>query len=110
MSVIQKKVAVAAGDSVENVLSGSAFEFARRNQIASIGVVCSTLGCFATIQAGSDIVLEESEVAVKSSYPIIPDEMYYNDVLAQGDRLVVRVRNPTAGSVNFFVLVQLTDL
>jgi hypothetical protein len=67
-------------------------------------------GTFTTIQSGSDIVLEESPTFVKTSFPVIPDEMFYNDVGVMGDRLVVRLRNPTAGAIVMRVLVQLTDL
>lgn len=110
MANIQKRVTVAAGASVENVLAGSAFEFLRRNALVSIGVTADTAACFITIQSGADIVLEESECAVKTGFPVIPDEMYYNDVGVQGDRLVIRVRNPTGAAVIFSVIAQLTDL
>lgn len=110
MPVIQKTDSVLTTVTVENALSGSAFEFARTNQLVSIGVVCNTAGCFATITNGSDILLEESEVAVKATYPVIPDEMYYNDVATQGDRLVIRLRNPTGGTVVFKTVCQITPI
>ena len=43
MPVIQKEVSVAANSTEENVLSGSAFEFLRRNSIVSAGAVGSLL-------------------------------------------------------------------
>lgn len=110
MPVIQKTDTIATTVTLENALSGSAFEFARTNQLVSIGVVSDTAGTFATITNGSDILLEESEVAVKATYPVIPDEMYYNDVATQGDRLVIRLRNPTAGNVVFKTIVQVTPI
>lgn len=110
MPVIQKEISVAAGATVENALSGSAFEFLRGNAIVSIGVTAAATGTFVTIQSGADIVLEESPTKVKTEFPVIPDEMYYNDVGIQGDRLVVRLRNPTGGAVVMRVLAQLTNL
>ena len=110
MPVIQKTETVATTVTLENALAGSAFEFARTNQLVSIGVVSDVAGTFATITNGSDILLEESEVAVKSTYPVIPDEMYYNDVATQGDRLVIRLRNPTGGNAVFKVVVQITPI
>lgn len=110
MPVIQKKVSVAAGASNENAFQGSAFEFLNRNSVVSMGVQASVAGCFVTIQSGSDIVLEESEAAVGTAYPRIPDEMFYNDVGQQGDRLVCRLRNPTGGAVDFYVIAQITGL
>jgi hypothetical protein len=108
--VIQKETSIAAGAVVDNVLSGSAFEFLRQNSVVSLGVTQSATGMFATIQSGSDVVVEEFSPAIATRYPIIPDEMYYNDVGAVGDRLVVRVRNPTGGALTVRVIAQITPL
>lgn len=110
MPVIQKEISVAAGATVENALSGSAFEFLRSNAIVSLGITAAATGTFCTIQSGADIVLEESPTQVKTAFPVIPDDMYYNDVGVQGDRLVVRFRNPTGGAVIMRVIAQLTAL
>lgn len=111
MPVIQKETSIPANGSVENVLSGSAFEFLRGNAVVSIGITADAAGLVANIQSGADIVLEESPLQVKAnSFPIIPDEMYYNDVGVQGDRLVIRIRNTTGGAVDARTIVQVTPL
>jgi len=110
MPVIQKEVLVAASGTEDNLISGSSFEFLRSNAVVSMGITASATGLVATIQSGSDIVLEESPVAIKSTYPIIPDEMYYNDVGVAGDRLVLRIRNTTAGALTVRCIVQVTQL
>ena len=110
MPVIQREVAVAAGAVNENIFAGSAFEFARGNQVVSIGVAQSATGGFATIQSGGDIVAEEFSPAILTRFPIIPDEMYYNDVMAVGDRLVLRYRNPTAGALTVRAIAQIQPL
>lgn len=110
MSVIQKEISVGINETVENALAGSAFEFLSRNSIISAGVTAAATGTFVTIQSGSNIVLEESPSYVQTTFPRIPDEMVYNDVGAQGDRLVFRLRNPTAGAIIMRVVVQITQL
>lgn len=110
MPVIQKSVSIPANDSVENILSGSAFEFLRGNAVVSIGLTAAATGLVANIQSGADIVLEESPLAVSTDFPIIPDEMYYNDVGVLGDRLVIRVRNTTGGALVVRAIVQVTPL
>lgn len=110
MPVIMREQSVAAGATVENILSGSAFEFARVNSLVSIGIAQSATGGFATIQSGGDVVAEEFSAPIKTTFPIIPDEMYFSDVAAQGDRLVVRYRNPTAGALTVRVVCQVTSL
>lgn len=110
MPVIQKEIVVAANATVDNAISGSSFEFLRGNAVVSIGMVGSATGLVGTIQSGSDIVLEEAPLAVKTTMPIIPDEMYYNDVGVLGDRLVIRIRNTTAGALTLRAIVQVTPL
>jgi hypothetical protein len=110
MPVIQREITVAANSANENILSGSAFEFLRGNSIVSIGLNGSAAGLVANIQSGADIVLEESQIGVKDAFPIIPDDMYYNDVGVAGDRLVIRVRNTTAGPLTIRAIVQVTNV
>lgn len=108
--VIQKEVSIAAGAQNDNILSGSAFEFATVDQRVSIGLTGSATGLVATITSGSDLVLEESPLMVLATMPIIPDHMYYNDVQARGDRLVIRVRNTSAGALTVRAVVQTANL
>jgi len=110
MPVIQKEVSVAANAVVDNLISGSSFEFLRGNAVVSIGLVGSATGLVANIQSGSDIVLEESPLLVKTTMPTIPDDMYYNDVGVAGDRLVIRIRNTTAGALTVRGIIQITPL
>ena len=110
MPVIQKEVSVAASSAEENILSGSSFEFLRGNSVVSIGLTGSATGLVSNIQSGADIILEESPLLVKDQMPNIPDDMYYNDVGVQGDRLVIRVRNTTAGALTVRAIVQVTPI
>jgi len=99
MPAIQIETTVAANATNSNLVSGSAFEFARVRQLVSIGLTAAATGCFATITSGADVILEESAVYIKTQFPIIPDEMFYNDVMEAGDRLVIRVRNTTGAGI-----------
>ena len=105
-----REVSVAAGATDPNLLTGSTFEFMRGNVYLSVGVTAAATGTFVTIISGSDIVLEESAPNVLTRYPVIPDEMYFNDVATLADRLVISARNPTGGAVIHRVVVQLTNL
>lgn len=110
MPVIMREVTVAGGAVNENILAGSAFEFARQNSLVSIGINQSATGGFATINSGADVVAEEFSPPIASVYPIIPDNMYFSDVAAAGDRLVVRYRNPTGGNLVVRLVCQVTPL
>lgn len=109
MPVIQRSPSIAAGASV-NILSGSTFEFARSRQVVSIGVTQAATGMFCTINSGADVVAEEFEPVIATRFPIVPDEMYYNDLQEAGDRLAVVVRNPTAGAIIARAIVQISSV
>lgn len=106
MSMIMPTVSVPAGAVNQNVVAGSAFEFARTRQVVSIGVTQSVTGMFCVIQSGNEIIVEEFEPPILTRYPIIPDEMYFTDVMEPGDRLVIRVRNPTGGAIALRGVIQ----
>jgi hypothetical protein len=110
MPMIMIESTIAAGASNNNLVSGSAFEFSRGRNVVSIGLVQSATGMFGTIQAGADIVAEEFSLPILTTYPIIPDNMYFTDVMENGDRLVLRVRNPTAGSLTARAAVQMSAI
>lgn len=110
MSMIMIESAVAAGAVNNNLVAGSAFEFARRRQIVSMGIAQSATGGFATLQAGADVIAEEFSPPILTRYPIIPDEMYFTDVMEAGDRLVARYRNPTGGALTARMVVQMSDI
>lgn len=79
--------------------------------LVSIGIVQAVTGLFITINSGSDIVAEEFEPFIAAAnFPIVPDQMYYNDVATVGDRLVIAVRNSTAGAIITRAIVQITNL
>lgn len=106
MPMIMIETSIAAGAVNNNLVSGSAFEFAKQRQVVSLGVVQSATGMFGTIQAGSDIIAEEFSLPILTTYPIIPDNMYFTDIMEAGDRLVIRVRNPTGAALTARAVVQ----
>lgn len=99
MPAIQVETTVAANSTNSNIFNGSAFEYSRGRQALSLGVVAAATGIQITIQSGADVILEESPPLVLTTMPIIPDHMYYNDVMEQFDRLRVQARNTTGAGI-----------
>jgi hypothetical protein len=110
MPTIQKEVTVATLTTNPNLFSGSAFEYPERNAIVSMGVTAAATGTFITVQAGGEVVLEESAPIVRTAMPVIPDDYTLNFAIAQGRRLICAVRNPTGGGVVHRAVAQLTYL
>lgn len=110
MPVIIKETSIAANSTVDNIFSGSAFEFARGPQLVTLGVTQSATGLLATFTSGADVVVEESAPPVKTTMPVIPDDFYASDIAAPGDRYVLRVRNTTAGALTLRAILQIQDV
>lgn len=110
MPVIRKETVVQANSTVDNVITGSIYEFMPRNAALSIGNTASAAGLVVTINSGSDTVLEEAPVNPTTSPPVIPDDMDVQDVAAAGERLVIKARNTTAGPLTLYTLVQISLL
>lgn len=110
MPAMQVEVTVNAGTTNTNIFNGSAFEYSRGRQALSLGATAAATGTFITIQSGADVILEESPPMVLTTMPIVPDHMYYNDIMEMFDRLRLQVRNPTGGNVIHRAIALLTPL
>lgn len=110
MPAIQQEVSVAANATNNNIFSGSAFEYSRGRQLLSLGVTAAATGTMCTIQSGADVILEESATYIATQYPIVPDQMFYNDIMEMFDRLRVQIRNTTGGAIVARGLALLTPL
>jgi len=109
MRVIQRTGTLATNGVIDNIWSGSAFEFLPANAIVSMGIN-ATSGTVGTINVGGTSVLEESVLSVGTDFPTIPDDMFYTFAGVAGDRLVTRVRNPTGGTITYFSLAQIQEV
>lgn len=110
MPAIQAEVTVAANASNTSLFSGSAFEYSRGRMLVSLGVTAAATGTLTTIQSGADIILEESPTYIATQFPIVPDQMFYNDIMEMMDRLRVGVRNSTGAGIVARALALLTPL
>ena len=108
MPVITKEISIGANATNDNIIAGSIYEFMPRNAALNIGLTSSATGLVATVNSGSDTVLEEAPLNPTTTFPVRPDDMYIQDVAAAGERLVIKVRNTTAGALTVFALVEIT--
>lgn len=94
-----------AAGSNANVNTGSIFETAQRRRVLSMGIVQSVTANFAGINVGPDVVAEEHEPFVLTTYPVVPDHFYYTDVAEVGDRIVIFVRATVAAVFRSVVIM-----
>ena len=107
---IVRQVTLATLLSNSNVLSGSAFEYPQQPIQVSLGMNVETTGTFVTIYAGSRLIVEEFPPYVASTYPIVPDQMYFNFVALPQERLVVAWRNPTGATRTMYLMMELQPI
>lgn len=110
MPMVQKTAAIAAGGEVENVLAGSQFEFLPWNAFIEFAVNGSAAGLLVDIYSGQDVLAEGSAVNTVNAFPKYPDDFMLNDVAAGGERIKVKVRNPTAGALTYFSTTKFTPV
>lgn len=96
MPTLMRTTTFGAAGSNANVNAGSIFETARRRWVLSMGIVQSVTANFAGINVGPDVVSEEHDPFVLTTYPIIPDHFFYTDVADPGDKVVMFVRATVA--------------
>ena len=115
MPMIRRTVSVPANGVVDNLISGSIYEYLPWNAFVNAGVLldapAATGAVQLTVNSGSDTVLEEAPIranAAAGQFPKINEDMDIQDVARQGERLVFKARNTTAGAILVNLLVQLT--
>jgi hypothetical protein len=99
MPTIQSSVSVPANGSIESLISGSQFEFAPYNASVEIALVGAAAGLVADVSTGQDLVAEAYLISSANRFPIMPDDFLIQDVVRQGERIKMRVRNTTAAAI-----------
>lgn len=107
MPTIMRTTVFGAAGTNPNANNGSIFETARRRQVLSMAIVQSVTANYAGINVGPDVVAEEFEPPVLTTYPLIPDMFYFTDVAEVGDRIVMFLRATVA--VTFRSIVVIAD-
>lgn len=105
MPTLMRTTTFGGAGSNANVNTGSIFETARRRQVLSMGIVQSVTANFAGINVGPDVVAEEHEPMVLTTYPIVPDHFFYTDIAEIGDRIVMFVRATVAVTYRSCVII-----
>lgn len=99
MPFLQGSQSVAANATVENLITGSQFEFAPYAAQIEVALLASASGLVADVSTGQDVVAEAIAVNPANRFPLLPDDYHIVDVVAPGERIKIRVRNTTAGAI-----------
>lgn len=96
----------------DNPLVGSQYEYLPFDALIEAAIV--TVGAGAAVEAtmfsGTDVLLEDSPVAVVTTPPKYPDDYDIRDVAAQGERIGLTLRNTTAVANVVTTVIKITPL
>jgi len=104
--------AVATLITVDNVLTGSQFEFLPYDAFLEFGLTGEgVVGDFIVdVYSGQDVLMESGSVSILDRQPVYPDDFILNDAAGAGERIKIRIRNSSAGTLNFFTTLRITPL
>ena len=101
MPGISGRVSLAAGARVDNVFSGSQYEFAPFDGTIEIGAKADGNLVQTAIFSGPDVLQEPGGTcpfAAAEANPVYPDDYQWEDEVAQGDRLKLSFTNASAAT------------
>lgn len=110
MPVIQSSVVILANAVVDNIITGSQFEFLPYNAHLDFGLTASATGITCDVYTGQHTITETLQPSLQNRFPIYPDDFTLQDVAAAGERVKIRARNTTGGSLTLFYSVKITPL
>jgi len=112
MPLISDTTSVLTLITVDNVLTGSQFEFLPYDAFLEFGLTSAgVVGDFIVdVFSGQDVLLEQGNVSILDRAPVYPDDFSLNDVAAAGERIKIRIRNSSAGTLNFFTALKITPI
>lgn len=110
MPLIQQSATLAAGAVNDNLLQGSQFEFLPYDASLRFALNGSATGLVADVYSGQDVLSEQMGINALNRVPINPDDFLLSDVAAAGERIKIRVRNPTAGALTVFFALMIDPI
>lgn len=107
---IQGSVSINAGTTNSNIIAGSQFEYLPRNARVDIGLVGSATGLVADVTIGQDLIAQSMALSLQNRMPIVPDDYSLSEVGIGGERIVIKVTNPTGGALTCFYGIRITPV
>lgn len=103
MPVMTNRQSVAANTTVQNVFTGQLHEFLQTRAAVRLYGTASAVGLNMSLIIGDEVVIDDQELSAQNRMPLVPDDLIAESAGFKGDRLIVRLRNTTAGALTGFV-------
>lgn len=110
MAYIQRSDAILTLVVNDNVLVGNQFEFAPFTGKVELGLVASATGFEVDVLVGAETVVTRMLPSLANRFAVYPDDFTVVFGCLKGDRIVVRARNTSGGTLTLFTTVKFTRL
>lgn len=112
MPLISDTTSMLTLTTVDNILEGSQFEFLPYDAFLEFGIVGDgVLGDFIVdVYSGQDVLMESGNISILDRMPVYPEDFSLNDAAAGGERIKIRVRNSSAGTLVVNTAVKITPI
>ncbi len=107
MPTMTNRQSVAANATVANVFTGQLHEFLQGRAVINLYGTASAVGLNASLLIGDELFLDDQELNAQNRMPIIPDDFLVAAAGVRGDRVVLKLRNTTAGAITGFSRVEI---
>jgi len=99
---------IGANATLENALTGSAFERLPYAAAVEIANAAAAAGILVTFQSGSDVVIENGVARILATTPQYPWDFDIQDVVMPGELLKLRIQNTTGAAIVVLTVVRIT--
>lgn len=96
---------LAANTVVDNVLVGKLHEFVTRPSLVRLRACGSAAGLRCSFLIAGESQVQDQEIGSQNRTPIYPDDVLVEGFARPGDRLVLTIRNTTAGALTAQTIV-----
>lgn len=97
--VMTDVISVAANSVSTNRLAGKLAEFLSEDSILRLFATGGAAGVFVSLLVGESVLVDDQEVSPLTRFPIKNEDLVDEGAGFQGDRLILRFRNSTAGAL-----------
>lgn len=104
-TTIERRVALAIGETNDNVLAGLLGRVLTRDSKVTIGYTCSVNLNDVTITIGDQILVLDGEAPDTNAAVRTPDDIKVQDFFPKGDEIIMKVVNNNAAASTFRFLV-----
>src|SRR5262245_50536486 len=90
---------IAANSQNDNILAGKLHEFLNEHARIVVAATAAAAGIRLSLLVGGEAIVQDQEISSANRYPQLPQDFAAEGAGFPSDRIVIPVRNTTAGAV-----------